>query len=180
MSRVKGLQAVVFATVVMAVTSTFADALWAAAAPQQRAVYGVVHGGLVLAVFGLTLGWLGGARRAALGAVAGLMIGVLSAALFYVLYPVVGVAAILVAWMVLWLAFAFLGNAVAARRELPTRTVARGLAGLVLAGIGFWAISGIWLGAHDPGLLYHRNLAAWCVAFAPGFAALLIGRPDSD
>jgi len=39
-------------------------------------------------------------------------------------------------------------------------------------------ISGIWLGPHDPGPLYWRNFAAWCVAFAPGFLALLGGRTE--
>ncbi len=177
MSDVKGFKATLIGTLVMAATSTFADAFWAAALPEHRTIYGLVHGGLVLGVLGLTLGRLAGARKAWLAAVGGLLIGVLAAALFYVLYPVVGIPAMLIAWMTLWLAFAFLSNAVGRLQEATSRTVVRGLAAAMFAGVGFWAISDIWLGPHDPGLLYWRNLLAWCIAFLPGFASLLIGRP---
>ena len=52
----------------------------------------------------------------------------------------------------------------------------RGAIAAVVAGLAFWMISDIWLGAYDPGPLYWRNLASWCVAFFPGFTALLLQR----
>lgn len=174
-----GIRATVVGTVVMALVSTFADALWAAAIPEHRATYGIVHGAIVLSVLGLTLAGLVGARPRLAGALAGLLIGAIAAAAFYVLYPLVGVVAMLLAWMGLWLAFAFLVDALAPPRatERLSRTVARAVAAAVLSGLAFWAISGIWLGPWDPGPLYLANLASWCVAFLPGFGSLLLGRP---
>lgn len=179
MGQVNGLRATLVGTVVMAAVSTFADAFWAAAVPEHRAFYGLVHGGIVLSVLGLALAVLVGARSRLLGALAGLLIGVVAAASFYVLYPLIGVAAMLVAWMGLWLAFAFLIDALApaAAAESRPRTVTRAVVAAVLSGLGFWAISGIWLEGLDPGPLYLRNLLSWCVAFFPGFAALLVARP---
>lgn len=178
MANLEGLKPIAIGTLVMAAVSTFADAFWAAALPEHRTIYGLVHGGLVLAVLGLMLGRLSGARKPLLAAVGGLMIGILAAALFYVLFPVIGIPAMVTAWMILWVAFAFLSNALAAKQEPPTRTVVRGVAAAIFSGIGFWLISGIWLGPHDPGPLYFRNFVAWCIAFLPGFASLLLGRPS--
>lgn len=170
-------RAIVGGTLAMALISTLADAFWAAAIPEHRASYGLAHGGLVLAALGAVLGWAVGARRRGLAAGGGLLIGVVAAALFYLLYGVVGPIAMVIAWMLLWVAFAILTDAVAAEPERGSQTLARGLAAAVLAGAGFWLISGIWLGPHDPGPLYWRNFLSWCVAFGPGFTALLVGRP---
>lgn len=176
MRDLRGLRQVVIGTVIMALVSTLADAFWAAALPEQRAVYGLVHGGIIVGVMGWILAKLGASSRKTLAALSGLLIGVLAAALFYVLYPVIGVAAMLISWMALWLAFAFLANAVVVPAEPPRQAVLRGIGAAVFSGAGFWLISGIWLGPHDPGFLYSRNLVAWCIAFLPGFAALLLGR----
>ncbi|HJO03837.1 MAG TPA: hypothetical protein QGG47_07675 [Acidobacteriota bacterium] len=179
MSAASGLRKSLFATVAMAVTSTVADAFWAAAIPEHRALYGLVHGGLLLAVMGLVIAWATGGRRSALAALGGLLIGVVSAAFFYLLFPVIGVTAMVVAWMTLWVAFAFVGSA-AGGSETSSRTVTRGVLAALFSGIGFWLISDIWLGAHDPGAMYWRNFVYWCVAFLPGFAALLLWRDSSE
>lgn len=171
-----GLRESLAATVVMAATSTFADAFWAAAIPEHRAVYGLVHGGLLLAVMGLVVAWATGGGRNSFAALAGLLVGVLAAALFYVLFPLVGVIAMVVAWMALWVAFAFVGNTAGSAAETTSRTVTRGVLAALIAGLGFWMISDIWLGAHDPGALYWRSFLYWCVAFLPGFAALVLWR----
>lgn len=176
MKATTGLRAAYIGTVVMALVSAFADAFWAAAIPEHRAFYGIVHGGLVLTVMGAMLGKLGGQGRVPLAALAGLLIGVLAGASFYLLYPLVGVPALVVAWMFLWLAFAFLNNALWSPAESHGRTVVRGVTAALLGGIAYWLISGIWLGPHDPGPFYYRNFAAWCVAFLPGFVSLLLGR----
>ena len=179
MSAMSRLRETLVASILMAVTSTFADAFWAAVIPEHRASYGLIHGGLLLAVMGSVIGWAMGAGRSAFAVSAGLLIGVLSAAFFYLLFPVIGVTAMVVAWMTLWVAFAFVGNA-AGGSETNSRTVARGLLAALLAGVGFWLISGIWLGPHDPGAMYWRNFVYWCVAYLPGFAALLLWRDRSS
>ncbi len=176
MNAVNGLRESLVATLIMAATSTFADAFWAAAISEHRAVYGLAHGGLLLAVMGLVIGRATGGGRNGFAAMAGLLVGVVSAALFYLLFPVIGVTAMLVAWMTLWVAFAFVGNTAGNTVETASRTVTRGVLAALLAGLGFWMISGIWAPGHDPGTMYWRNFAYWCVAFLPGFAALLLWR----
>jgi len=172
------VRGVVLGTLVMAAVSTFADAFWAAALPEHRAVYGLVHGGLLFGVFGIALAWLVGAARVLPWGAVGVLVGAFAAVIFYGLFPFVGIGAMLVAWMGLWLAFGQIAERAAASPEGGARPILRGVVAAVLSGIGFWAISGIWLGPHDPGLLYWRNFASWCVAFAPGFLALLGGRPE--
>ncbi len=179
MSAVNGLRETLVATLVMAATSAFADAFWAAAVPEHKALYGLIHGGLLLAVMGLVIARATGGSRNGFAALAGLLVGVLAAALFYLLFPVIGVIAMVVAWMALWVALAFVGNTASSRAETGSRTVTRGVLAALTAGLGFWMISDIWLGAHTPGPLYWRNFAYWCVAFVPGFAALLLWR-DRD
>lgn len=173
----QGLRQVLIGSLVMALTSAVADAFWAAALPEHRTVYGLVHGGIVLGVLGFVLARLGGARRPALGALAGVLIGVGAAALFYVLYVLVGNVAIILSWMALWLAFAMLNEALASDSETISRAITRGAVAAVASGLAFWLVSGMWLGPHDPGPLYVRNVVYWFVAFLPGFAALLVGRP---
>ncbi|NKB88563.1 MAG: hypothetical protein GKS06_10115 [Acidobacteria bacterium] len=164
---------VAIGTLVMAAVSTFADAFWAAALPEHRAIYGLAHGGIVLGLLGLTLAWLVGGTRVWRWGIVSLLVGVFAAVVFYGLYPFVGSLAMLVAWMGLWLAYAQIAEAADPSPEGRSRSVIRGLAAAVLSGIGFWMISGIWLGPHDPGPLYWRNFASWCVAFAPGMIAIL-------
>ncbi len=176
MGAISGLRESLIATAAMAATSTFADAFWAAAILEHRAFYGLVHGGLLLAVMGLVLSRAMGGGRSGFAALAGLLVGVLSAALFYLLFPVIGVSAMLVAWMGLWVALALVGNASGGGAETSSRTVTRGVLAALLAGLGFWLISDIWLGTHEPGPLYWRSFVYWCVAFLPGFAALLLWR----
>ena len=50
----------------------------------------------------------------------------------------------------------------------------RGLAAALASGLGFWAISGIWLGGSTRNPSYAVNFVSWFVAFAPGFACLLL------
>ena len=176
LGRWPGLAEAVTGTLVMALASAFADALWAAAIPEHRTIYGLVHGGIVLSVMGLTLAVLVGGRRQGLAAVAGLLIGVLGAALFYVLYLAIDVFALFIAWIGVWLAFALLTNTLSQTQETGSRTATRAVVAAGASGVAFWAVSGMWLGAHDPGPFFVRNFAYWIVAFLPGFVALLLGR----
>ena len=60
---------------------------------------------------------------------------------------------------------------------MPVGT-ARGVAAAVLSGVAFWAISGIWLSGSTRNPNYLVNFASWFVAFAPGFACLLLRQPN--
>ena len=175
-----GIKQTIVASLALAFVSTFADAFWAAGELEHRAVYGVVHGGLVLAALGMVLGRVAGRPRAAwLGALGGLAIGIAAAAAFYVLYGVVGVAAMFVAWMGLWIAFAILNRALADDGETMSRALTRGCVAALLSGIAFYSISGIWFGSISPGPFYIWFFLCWTVAFLPGFGALLMGRDRS-
>ena len=89
MRAVSGLRESLIATLVMAVTSTAADAFWAAAISEHRMLYGLTHGALLLAVMGAVIACATGCRRTGFAALAGLLIGVLAAAAFYLLSPLV-------------------------------------------------------------------------------------------
>jgi hypothetical protein len=52
--------------------------------------------------------------------------------------------------------------------------VARGAVAAIASGLAFYLISGIWRPFNPQGLDYLVHFAAWTVAFAPGFAALMI------
>jgi hypothetical protein len=155
--------------------NTFGDFVWARFISSHRAVFGLVHGTLLLMAVGLYLGVLRG--RPALGALAGAALGLLAAASFYALAPLLGYSAMFVSWMALWLGFAFL-DARLRDRAAPRETLLRGVLAAIGSGIAFWAISGIWLRPAPGGPRYAYNFACWTVAFLPGFLALLLrARP---
>jgi hypothetical protein len=178
MKQIPGLPQTIIGAFVMAVVSALADAFWAAALPEHRTIYGLVHGATVLGVLGLVLARLAGARRPALAGLGGVLVGLFAAGLFYVLYALLGNPALIIAWMALWVAFAFLTDLTAPTTEAGSRTLARGMAAAALSAIPFFILVGgaMWLGAHDPGPLYLRNVVYWAIAFLPGFAALLLWR----
>jgi len=179
MNQVPGLQQTIIGAFAMAVVSALADAFWAAALPEHRTIYGLVHGAIVLGVLGFVLARLANARRPAIAGLGGVLVGVLVAGLFYVLYALLGNPALILAWMALWIAFAFLTDLSAPAKETGSRTLTRGMAAAVLSAIPFFVLvaGAMWLGSHDPGPLYVRNVAYWAIAFLPGFAALLLWRP---
>jgi hypothetical protein len=153
--------------------NTFGDFVWARFISSHRAVFGLVHGTLRMAV-GLYLGVLRG--RPTFGAVAGATVGLLAAASFYALAPLLGYSAMFVSWMALWIGFAFLDARLrggAAPRETACGVCSRRSApGRVLGDLGHLAAAG----ARRPAL--RHNFACWTLAFLPGFLALLLrGRP---
>jgi hypothetical protein len=159
----------------LAALSTFGDFVWARFTLPHRAVFGLVHGTLLLMAVGLYLGALRG--RAAVGALAGALVGLLAAGSFYALAPLLGYSAMFASWMALWIGFAFL-DARLRGGALPRETILRGLVAAAGSGLAFWAISGIWLRPAPGGPRYAYNFACWTLAFLPGFLALLLrGRP---
>lgn len=175
----RGIAQTLAGAVVLGVTSTVADLVWARWIPRHRAVFGLAHGAILCAVLGITLAALVGARRRRLlRAGAGEMaLGLVAAGSFYVLQPQVGWNAMFAAWMLLWLLTAFLARGVAEIPEPIGTTVVRALVAAVLSGLAFWSISGIWLSPSPGGPDYLWNLVAWTFAFLPGFGALLLRRP---
>jgi len=170
-----GALAALVGALLLGALNTFGDFVWARFVSSHRAVFGLLHGTLLLMAVGLYLGVVRG--RALFGALAGALVGLLAAASFYALAPLLGYSAMFVSWMALWIGFAFLDaklRGAAAARE----TLVRGVLAAIGSGIAFWAISGIWLRPSPGGPRYAYNFACWTLAFLPGFLALLLrGRP---
>ncbi|MEE8586211.1 MAG: hypothetical protein V3T83_15310 [Acidobacteriota bacterium] len=105
---ISGIGPAVSAALILGLASTLADFIWDGWIPSHQMVYGLVHGALLLLLFGLLLGWHSGGGKAILrGAAGGLVIGLVAASGFYLLAPLVGMAAMFVSWMAFWLLFGF-------------------------------------------------------------------------
>jgi hypothetical protein len=149
--------------------STLGDFVWEALDLRHRVGYGLAHGAAICLCVGAVIGWR--ARRAPIGAAAGLFIGVAAAGLFYVLAPALRLGAMFPAWMFFWICFAFLQSGLEGSRS-PKGALIRGVAAAVLSGLAFYMISGIWTRPSPGGPNYVRNFLSWSFAFLPGFAAL--------
>lgn len=163
----------VLAALFLAAVSTLGDFLWAALALPHRVGYGVIHGAALCLCIGAAIGLRHG--RPLAGALAGPVVGVVAAASFYLLAPAMRWRAMLPAWMLFWICFAFLQGRLAGERRVST-TLARGVAAAVLSGAAFYAIADIWTRPSPGGPNYIRHFLSWAVAFLPGFAALFLDR----
>jgi hypothetical protein len=180
-----GLAEAITGTLAIAAISTAGDFIWATGISSHRAVYGLIHGGLLFLAIGLFLGSLTG--RAAAGAIAGACVGALAAGLYYLLAPMLGFSAMIVAWMAVWLGLAFVYGRLNAHRidagnrhdiRISLGAVAgRGVIAAIASGLAFYAISGIWRPFDPQGWDYLAHFGAWMLAYFPGFAALLMARP---
>jgi hypothetical protein len=179
-----GLAEAITGTLAIAAISTAGDFIWATWISDARSVYGFIHGALLFLAIGLFLGSLAG--RAGAGAIAGACVGALAAGLYYLLAPMLGFPAMLVAWMAVWLGLAFVYGRLSAQRidagnrhdiRVDLSAVAgRGVIAAIASGLGFYAISGIWRPFDPQGWDYLTHFGAWVVAYFPGFAALLLAR----
>lgn len=169
---VRDVRDAVIAAVFLAAISTLGDFLWAALALRHRVAYGVLHGAVVCLCIGLVIGQRNG--RLLAGALAGPPVGVAAAGTFYLLAPALGWRAMLPAWMLFWICFAWLSGWLARERGLAP-LVTRGLVAAVLSGLAFYAISGIWTRPSPGGPDYTRHFLSWTFAFFPGFAGLFFG-----
>jgi hypothetical protein len=179
-----GLAEAITGTLALAAVSTAGDLIWATWISSHRAVYGFIHGALLFLAIGLFLGSLAG--RAAAGAIAGACVGGLAAGLYYLLAPVLGFSAMIVAWMVVWVGLAVVYGWLSAHRmDVGNRhdiridfaaVASRGVIAAIASGLGFYAISGIWRPFDPAGWDYAVHFAAWTLAYFPGFAALLVTR----
>ena len=171
----QGIRETVLAALLLAAVSTFADFVWAATNLPHRVVYGLLHGAILCFCIGAVIGVR--QRRVIGGALIGPIVGLVAAATFYALAPALRWTAMLPAWMLFWICFAFLQGWLA-RRPHVMGSLARGIAAAVLSGIAFYAISGIWTRPSPGGPDYIRHFVSWTIAFLPGFAALFLKVGD--
>jgi hypothetical protein len=169
-----GLAEAITGTLAIAAVSTAADFIWATWISSARPVYGFIHGALLFLAIGLFLGSLTG--RAAAGALAGACVGALAAGLYYLLAPMLGFPAMIVAWMAVWLGLAFVYGWLSGRMNNLGAVASRGVIAAIASGLGFYAISGIWRPFDPQGWDYLTHFGAWTIAYFPGFAALLVAR----
>ena len=172
---VRSLKTAAIASVAIAVLSTVGDFIWAHWIPEHRVVFGLAHGALLFTAVGRAIGIT--AHKPLQGAIGGAAIGAAAAGSYYLMAPVLGFAAMFVAWFGIWLALAVL---IAAVRTGPVAwgvVAARGVVAALASGLAFYLVSGIWRPFDPAGWDYLVHFAAWTVAYFPGFAALgMTGR----
>ena len=151
---------------------TGGDWVWAFFSLRHRMYTGIAHGALMCLFIGAIIGSRAG--RQAQGLLAGPLIGVLAAGAFYVLAPAMGYSAMVPAWMLFWILFAFLQRWLSG--GAMSLALARGIGAAVLSGLAFYAISGIWTRPSRGGPNYLIHFIYWSFAFLPGFLSLFVGH----
>ena len=87
-----------------------------------------------------------------------------------------GYSAMFVLFVALWLGLGLLTGRVLQRRDGAGAVFARSALAAIGSGLGFYAISGIWMPFNPHGWDYARHFLDWTIAYLPGFAALLLRR----
>jgi hypothetical protein len=157
-----------------AAVSTLGDYLWANALPHGQPIYWFAHAIVLFATVGFCLGQP--SRKPMAGAVGAAAIGCAATAGFYFLQPLMGYSAMFVLFVALWLGLGVLAGRVLQRRDSLQTVVVRSVLAAVGSGLGFYAISGIWMPFNPHGWDYVRHFVYWTLAYLPGFAALLLRR----
>ena len=158
----------------LAAASTLADAAWALWNLRHRPLYGLIHGTLLLLVFGVYLGALGRTKRSfLLGLLGGPAAGIAAASSFYLLARFLRYSAMFAAWALLWILLGILARFVVPVGQSWRQTLLRGVAAALLSGLAFYGISDIWLKPSPGGPNYVYHFLCWTWAFLPGFLALL-------
>jgi hypothetical protein len=167
-----GVTHAIAAAVLLAAVMTFGDYIWSVFEVRNRMLNGIVHGATMCLALGVVIGWRAG--RIAAGTLAGPVIGVIAALVFYALAPAMRYWAMLPAWMLFWILFAFLQQRLM-RAENTATALRRAVAAALLSGAAFYAISGIWTNPRPGPPPYGVHFASWVFAFLPGFVALFAG-----
>jgi hypothetical protein len=174
-SAARGFTAALVGALVTAAVSTLGDYLWKNVLPHGLPVYWFAHAILLFSTVGICLGLP--SRKPAAGAVGAIAIGCLATAAFYFLQPLMGYAAMIPLFFALWFGLGLLSGRVLQRRNSIGATLVRSLLAAVGSGLGFYAISGIWMPFNPQGLDYVKHFVFWTLAYLPGFAALLARTP---
>src|SRR5262245_26072433 len=168
------MRAAVTSALVVAVVSTIGDYLWANVIPHRQIVYWFAHAIVLFATVGVCLGWP--SRKPLLGAIGAIAVGCAATIGFYLLRPLIGYAAIIVLFGAMWIAIGAFTIVVLQRRSGAAEIVVRSLLAAIGSGVGFWAISGIWMPFNPHGWDYAMHFVKWTIAYLPAFAALLVRR----
>jgi hypothetical protein len=158
--------------VATAAVSTAGDYLWANVLPHGQPVYWFAHAIVLFTTVGFFLGLP--SRQPWAGAAGAVLIGCLATAGFYFLQPLMGYSALFVLFFALWLGLGVLTGRVLQRRGAASEIAVRSLLAAVGSGLGFYAISGIWMPFNPQGLDYVKHFVYWTLAYLPGFGALLL------
>jgi hypothetical protein len=169
------LRAAVTAAIVTAAVSTLGDYLWKNVLPHGLPVYWFAHAIILFATVGVCLGLP--SRKPVAGAFGAAGIGCLATAGFYFLQPLMGYSAMFVLFVLLWVGLGVLTGRVLQRRHRMGEVLARSVLAAAGSGLGFYAISGIWMPFNPHGWDYARHFIYWTIAYLPGFAALLARKP---
>ena len=168
-----GVTHALIAAGLLAAVMTGGDFIWSIFEVRNKMANGILHGAAVCLAIGMVIGWR--ARRISAGVAAGAAIGVMAALTFYALAPWLRYFAMLPAWMLFWILFAFLQQRLLRSEGMGT-AMGRGVAAALLSGAAFYAISGIWTNPPTGAPRYGIHFASWMFAFFPGFVALFIGE----
>jgi hypothetical protein len=169
------LRAAVIGALITAAVSTLGDYLWKNVLPHGQPVYWFAHAIVLFMTVGACLGWPVGKPFA--GAVGAALVGCGATLGFYFLQPLMGYSAMFPLFVGLWVGLGFLSGRVLQQRDKWGTTLARSALAAAGAGLGFYAISGIWMPFNPQGWDYARHFVYWTIAYLPGFAALLVKKP---
>ena len=162
----------VIGAIITAAVSTLGDYLWANVLPHGQPVYWFAHAIVLFLTIGACLGLP--SRRQLAGAVGAVLIGCLATAGFWILRPIVGYArSMFMLFALLWIALGMLTGRVLQRRDNLRAVLVRSALAAVGSGLGFYAISGIWMPFNPHGVDYAKHFVYWTIAYLPGFTALL-------
>jgi len=165
-------RAAIAGALITAAVSTLGDYLWKNVLPHGLPAYWFVHAIVLFATIGLCLGLP--SRRPLAGALGAIAIGCAATAGFYVLQPAMGYAAMFPLFFAMWIGLGLLTGRVLQQRDSIGAVAVRSLVAAVGSGLGFYAISGIWMPFNPQGLDYVKHFVYWTLAYLPAFAALLV------
>jgi hypothetical protein len=170
----RGVKAALIGALATAAVSTAGDYLWANVLPHRQPVYWFAHAIVLFTTVGFFLGLP--SRKPLTGALAAAAIGCAATAGFYFLQPAMGYSAMFPLFVGLWLGLGILTGRVLQQRDNIGAVLAPSALAAVGSGLGFYAISGIWMPFNPHGWDYARHFVYWTIAYFPAFAALLAGR----
>src|SRR5438874_1925068 len=133
----------VVSAVVTAAVSTLGDYLWANVLPHGQPIYWFAHAIVLFLTVGFCLGWP--SRKPLEGAIGAAAIGCAATAGFYFLQPLMGYSAMFLLFAALWIGLGLLTGRVLQKRRSVGDVLARSALAAIGSGLGFYAISGIWM-----------------------------------
>ena len=171
-------RAAIVGAIVTAAVSTAGDYVWKNVMPHGQPIYWFAHAIALFLTVGACLGWP--MRKPLAGAAGAVLVGCAATLGFYFLQPFMGYAAMFPLFFGLWIGLGVLTGRVLQRCDRIGTVLARSALAAVGSGLGFYAISGIWMPFNPHGWDYARHFVYWTIAYFPGFAALLIQNSRSS